>query len=32
LLQRNLLLYGGGGVLIPFIGIKLIDMLVTLFV
>ena len=25
ILRRNLLLYGGGGVLIPFIGIKLID-------
>ncbi|MBK9732055.1 MAG: potassium-transporting ATPase subunit KdpB [Chitinophagaceae bacterium] len=32
LLQRNLFLYGGGGVLIPFIGIKLIDMIVSLFV
>ncbi len=32
LLRRNLLIYGLGGVLIPFIGIKLIDMLVSLFV
>ena len=31
LLRRNLLIYGGGGVLIPFIGIKLIDLLVGLF-
>jgi K+-transporting ATPase ATPase B chain len=26
LLRRNLLLYGVGGILIPFVGIKLIDM------
>lgn len=32
LLQRNLFIYGGGGVLIPFIGIKLIDMIVALFI
>jgi potassium-transporting ATPase ATP-binding subunit len=31
LLRRNLLIYGFGGVLIPFIGIKLIDMLVAIF-
>jgi K+-transporting ATPase ATPase B chain len=31
LLQRNLFIYGGGGVLIPFMGIKLIDMVVALF-
>lgn len=31
LLRRNILIYGVGGVVIPFIGIKLIDMLVTLF-
>jgi K+-transporting ATPase ATPase B chain len=31
LLRRNLLIYGLGGVVIPFIGIKLIDMLVSLF-
>jgi len=29
LLQRNLLVYGLGGIVIPFVGIKLIDMLVT---
>jgi K+-transporting ATPase ATPase B chain len=29
LLRRNLLIYGVGGVIIPFIGIKLIDMLIT---
>ena len=29
LLRRNLLLYGVGGVIIPFIGIKAIDMLIT---
>ena len=28
-LLRNLLIYGLGGVIIPFVGIKLIDMLVT---
>ena len=28
LLRRNLLIYGLGGVIIPFIGIKLIDLLV----
>jgi len=32
LLQRNLLLYGLGGVIVPFIGIKIIDLLVTLFI
>jgi len=31
LLRRNLLVYGLGGVLIPFIGIKLIDLVVALF-
>ncbi|MBK6446612.1 MAG: potassium-transporting ATPase subunit KdpB [Bacteroidetes bacterium] len=31
LLRRNLLYYGLGGIIIPFIGIKLIDILVTLF-
>lgn len=31
LLRRNLLVYGVGGVIIPFIGIKLIDLLVALF-
>jgi K+-transporting ATPase ATPase B chain len=29
MLQRNLLIYGLGGVIIPFIGIKLIDVLIT---
>lgn len=29
LLRRNLLLYGLGGVVAPFIGIKLIDLLIT---
>ena len=29
ILQRNLLIYGLGGVVIPFIGIKLIDVIVT---
>ncbi|MES2456424.1 MAG: potassium-transporting ATPase subunit KdpB [Bacteroidota bacterium] len=32
LLRRNLLIYGLGGVIAPFIGIKLIDLLVGLFV
>jgi len=31
LLRRNLLVYGLGGILVPFIGIKLIDMAVALF-
>lgn len=29
LLRRNLLIYGAGGVVAPFVGIKLIDLLVT---
>ncbi len=29
LLRRNLLIYGVGGIVVPFIGIKLIDMLIT---
>jgi K+-transporting ATPase ATPase B chain len=29
LLRRNLVIYGGGGVIVPFAGIKLIDMLLT---
>jgi K+-transporting ATPase ATPase B chain len=29
LLQRNLLIYGLGGIVAPFIGIKLIDVVVT---
>jgi K+-transporting ATPase ATPase B chain len=32
LLRRNLLYYGFGGVIIPFIGIKIIDMVVSLFI
>ena len=31
LLRRNLLIYGVGGIIAPFIGIKLIDILITLF-
>jgi K+-transporting ATPase ATPase B chain len=31
LLRRNLMIYGFGGVIIPFIGIKLIDLLLSLF-
>jgi len=30
-LRRNLLLYGVGGIVIPFIGIKIIDAVITLF-
>jgi K+-transporting ATPase ATPase B chain len=29
LLRRNLLIYGLGGVIVPFIGIKLIDLLIV---
>jgi K+-transporting ATPase ATPase B chain len=32
LLRRNLLIYGLGGVIIPFIGIKLIDIVVAIFI
>jgi K+-transporting ATPase ATPase B chain len=32
LLRRNLLIYGLGGVIVPFIGIKLIDLLVSVFI
>jgi len=32
LLRRNLLIYGLGGILVPFIGIKLIDLVVALIV
>jgi potassium-transporting ATPase ATP-binding subunit len=28
-LRRNLLIYGAGGVIAPFIGIKLIDILIS---
>lgn len=31
LLRRNLLIYGLGGILVPFVGIKLIDLVVGLF-
>lgn len=31
LLRRNLLIYGLGGILVPFVGIKLIDMILSLF-
>ncbi len=30
LLRRNLLIYGLGGLVAPFVGIKIIDMLLTL--
>ena len=30
MLRRNLLIYGLGGVVLPFVGIKLIDLLVSL--
>ena len=29
LLRRNLLIYGLGGIVVPFIGIKLIDLVIT---
>jgi K+-transporting ATPase ATPase B chain len=29
LLRRNLLIYGVGGIIAPFVGIKLIDILLT---
>ena len=32
LLRRNLFIYGLGGIIIPFIGIKLIDLIVTMFI
>ncbi|MDB5762123.1 MAG: kdpB [Herminiimonas sp.] len=31
LLRRNLLIYGLGGILVPFVGIKLIDMVLSVF-
>jgi K+-transporting ATPase ATPase B chain len=31
LLRRNLLIYGLGGVIVPFIGIKLLDLLVSVW-
>jgi len=30
LLRRNLWIYGAGGMLVPFVGIKVIDLLLTL--
>lgn len=32
LLRRNLFIYGLGGVIVPFIGIKLIDLIVSIFI
>ena len=32
LLRRNLVIYGLGGVIVPFIGIKIVDMVVSLFI
>jgi K+-transporting ATPase ATPase B chain len=32
ILRRNLLIYGLGGVIIPFVGIKLLDLLVSFFI
>jgi potassium-transporting ATPase ATP-binding subunit len=29
LLRKNLLIYGLGGVIVPFVGIKLIDMIIA---
>jgi K+-transporting ATPase ATPase B chain len=29
ILRRNLLIYGVGGIIVPFIGIKLIDLAIT---
>jgi len=31
LLRRNLLIYGVGGIIVPFVGIKLIDLVVSMF-
>jgi K+-transporting ATPase ATPase B chain len=31
LLRRNLLIYGLGGVIVPFIGIKLLDLVVSIW-
>jgi K+-transporting ATPase ATPase B chain len=31
LLRRNLLIYGVGGVIVPFIGIKILDMILGMF-
>ncbi|MEJ5091229.1 potassium-transporting ATPase subunit KdpB [Sphingobacterium faecium] len=32
LLRRNLIIFGVGGILVPFVGIKLIDLIVSLFI
>lgn len=32
LLRRNLFIYGLGGIIVPFVGIKLIDLLVSIFI
>lgn len=32
LLRRNIMIYGFGGLIIPFIGIKIIDLIITLFI
>lgn len=32
LLRRNLFIYGLGGIIVPFVGIKLIDLLVSVFI
>ena len=29
LLRRNLLIYGAGGIVVPFVGIKIIDVIIT---
>jgi len=29
LLRRNLLIYGIGGIIVPFVGIKIIDVIIT---
>lgn len=31
LLRRNLFIYGLGGIIVPFIGIKIIDMIISIF-
>jgi K+-transporting ATPase ATPase B chain len=30
MLRRNLLVYGLGGIVVPFVGIKIIDMLISI--
>jgi K+-transporting ATPase ATPase B chain len=30
MLRRNLLIYGLGGIVVPFVGIKIIDMLISI--